>query len=166
MKNKTSKIFSAAYFACIISCILLSVYLVSDVWARYFSEAAGSDGARVTKWDVTAEFTGESRTFSLSQGKSTVSFPYSIINNSEVAITYHILLTIPDTVSLPDDVTFAVGNVTANKIDANVYCIQNIETLSPLCGEQRREMKITAKDFSSNMDLNAIQVKVIISQAD
>ncbi len=50
MKNKTSKLFSAVYFVCIISCILLSAFLVSEVWARYFKEAEGTDSARVARY--------------------------------------------------------------------------------------------------------------------
>ncbi len=50
MKNKTSKIFSAVYIFFIISCILLSAYLVFDVWARYFTKTDGTDSARAARY--------------------------------------------------------------------------------------------------------------------
>ncbi len=95
MKNKTSKIFSAVYFACIISCILLSALLVSEVWARYFSEASGNDGARVAKFEVQLK-PAESQEDMKFDGSThngdaqELIYNFSVISNSEVTVDYSI----------------------------------------------------------------------------
>ncbi len=54
MKNKLSKMLSVIYIFSIIGCILLVAYLTSDVAARYFTQATGSDSASVAKFEFTA----------------------------------------------------------------------------------------------------------------
>ncbi len=167
MKNRQSKIFGALYFACIISCVLLSAYLVSDVWGRYFSGTSGGDGARVARFDVSAESTmGDVIDLSFSENDPSVQYPYSITNNSEVAISYDIILTLPSVPDVPFNISFKVGDVSAEEIEDNVYCLKKVETIPANSGKQERKLEITTTNFDNGVDLKNIQVKIIISQVD
>ncbi len=91
MKRKYSRILSSLYFLCIISCVLLCGYLVSDTWARYFTEGGGEDSAKVANWDV--EVTSVSNSYSESDTAPTVTYVFNVENNSEVAMNCFVKIT-------------------------------------------------------------------------
>ncbi len=119
MKRNVAKITKVITVALWVSCVLLSCMLFSGVWGRYFSQADGSDGGRVAKFDVSAAFTGSIADFTLSEDAKTVSYPFSVTSNSEVAVSYDVVLTLPST--LPSGISFSIGSATLTVSVANSY---------------------------------------------
>ena len=76
----------------LIALLSSSLYLMSNLLAKYQTSKSGSDSARVAKFEIT-ETQGESQTqyldCTLSPGK-TYSYPVTITNSSEVTIEYKI----------------------------------------------------------------------------
>ncbi len=89
----------AMYAAAILLCLtLFSSYLMGGLYARYTTEATGSDGARVAKWHV--ELIGANKETNLNFNGSdyngtaeTLSYTFQVSSESEVAMTYSICIT-------------------------------------------------------------------------
>ncbi len=96
MRSRVSRILGTVYLACIVSCVLLSACLVANVCARYISEASGSAGARVVKWDVKMESSSTSMDFNGSEyagDTESAAYDFKVISNSEVAMEYSVVIT-------------------------------------------------------------------------
>ena len=77
--------------------VLLSVYLMDGLYARYKTSGDGADSARVAKFDVDVKFKdGENRvdfvTAKLAYDQATGTYTIVVDNNSEVAICYDIYI--------------------------------------------------------------------------
>ena len=74
---------------------LISVNLTSNLYAKYSTSAAGSDGARVAKFDVRATVDdSQPATIALTAGDSapTGTYTFTITNNSEVVIKNRVIV--------------------------------------------------------------------------
>ncbi|MBU5481400.1 hypothetical protein [Blautia sp. MSJ-19] len=78
-------------FAILLCFTLLSMWLLSNMYARYTTQASGEDSARVAKFNVTetGKLTQDIEDISIAPGGST-EYEVSVTNNSEVAISYSI----------------------------------------------------------------------------
>ena len=84
--------------ACLLVMVLLSVNMTSGLYARYATEATGSAGARVAKFDVASE---EKSEFSIDldfydPAKQTASIQFEVTSSSEVAVEYDVVLELPE----------------------------------------------------------------------
>lgn len=84
--------------ACLLVMVLFSVNLTSGLYARYATEATGSAGARVAKFDVASE---EKSEFSIDldfydPAKQTASIQFEVTSSSEVAVEYDVVLELPE----------------------------------------------------------------------
>lgn len=84
--------------ACLLVMVLFSVNLTSGLYARYATEATGSAGARVAKFDVASE---EKSEFSINldfydPAKQTASIQFEVTSSSEVAVEYDVVLELPE----------------------------------------------------------------------
>ncbi len=165
MKNKISKIVSALYFLCIISCILLSAYLVSDVAARFKTEASGSDSARAAKFSISAVvLEGQENDFALSFDKQTAIYSFKVSSDSEVSIEYDVILEFPSNV--PEGVKITIDDKTAS-VDGRICTIYNVGTFSAGNYEENEHtMKIEVSLFDEDSDLDGIKVTMVASQID
>ncbi len=165
MKNKTSKIVSALYFLCIVTCILLSAHLVSDVAARFKTEASGSDSARVAKFSVSAVVSeGQENDFALSFDKQTATYRFKVSSDSEVSVGYDVILEFP--ANVPEGVKITIDDKIAT-VDGKICTIYNVGTFSAgNYGEKEHTMKIEVSLFDEDSDLDGIKVTIVASQID
>ncbi len=163
MKRNVAKITKAITVALWVSCVVLSCILFSSVWGKYFTQGEGSDGGRVARFDVSASFTGASLDFMLSEDAGTATYPFSVTSNSEVAVAYDVVLTLPS--ALSGGVSFAIGSVapTANGL---VYTFSNVGTIQAGGGTNTHELVITATDFSEDATISGVQVEIVATQID
>lgn len=79
--------------ALIVLCMTaFSTSMLSGLYARYTAKNNGEDSARVAKFDVTAKWS-EDVTVDASLGQTNGEYKFTVTNNSEVAITYDLVLT-------------------------------------------------------------------------
>ena len=83
--------------ACLLVMVLFSVNMTSGLYARYATEATGSAGARVAKFDVASDKKSE---FSINldfydPAKQTASIQFAVTSSSEVAVEYDVVLELP-----------------------------------------------------------------------
>ncbi len=150
---------AATLVTTLLACLAVGVY------ARFFSTASGSDAARVARFDVSAVFMGTDTDFSLSEGAdtSTVSYPFSVTSNSEVAVSYDVVLTLPFV--LPNGITFTIDGVAPTPNEEGViYTFSNIGTITAIGGTNFHTLVITATEFSVEKTLDDIKVEIIASQ--
>jgi hypothetical protein len=84
--------------ACLLVMVLFSVNMTSGLYARYATEATGSAGARVAKFDVASDKKSE---FSINldfydPAKQTASIQFAVTSSSEVAVEYDVVLVLPE----------------------------------------------------------------------
>ena len=76
----------------LICLILLSVYFMDGLYARYVSNASGADSARVAKFDVDVAFDDgtDQVDATMTYNETTQTYEIVVTNRSEVAISYDI----------------------------------------------------------------------------
>ena len=145
-KNKFSSgqimIFVAGALFCL---MLISVSLMSGLYARYISNGEGDDTARVAKFDVATTVPNVDAQFINNTASGNVK-TLSVTNNSEVAVRCDLVLTFE--VPLPDYISITVGGttVTGNNTD-NVITFENVFSLAP-----NGDDADTTLTFSMNLD--------------
>lgn len=75
---------------------LISIYLLSGVYAKFSSSASGSDSARVAKFDVQIENLSATQVFNelgTTADAEQYDYKFKVVNNSEVAINYSLKVT-------------------------------------------------------------------------
>ncbi len=129
MCRNNGKMNIALFAAAVLLCLtLFTTHLTTGLYARYTTEASGSDGARVARFDVklTAVNGGSANMDGLTnedKETDTKTYDFSITNNSEVAVGYDITIRfsnpLPDgvvpTVSLKDKENVSAKTVTGQK---------------------------------------------------
>lgn len=84
--------------ACLLVMVLFSVNMTSGLYARYATEATGSAGARVAKFNVASETGGVELSIDLDfydPAKQTASIQFEVTSSSEVAVEYDVVLELP-----------------------------------------------------------------------
>ncbi len=170
MKRRILKLANGVCIICIISCILLSSYLASDVWARYFTVVSGSGSVSVAKWDVaTSVAEGQSTAFSLSNGSESATYSFAVTSRGEVALEYDVVLIFPEALTDPACISFIMqdmdGNsVTASTEDGKVYTFSNIGTFTANGGMNNHTLTIRANNFIYRINQSEIVVKIVARQ--
>lgn len=75
-------------FITLLCLVLTSFWLMCNIYARYTSEASGSDGARVARFDITQSGEATSRIKVNVYPGYSQSYKVSVTNRSEVAVEY------------------------------------------------------------------------------
>lgn len=79
--------------------------------AGYKTESSGVDSARVARFEVTAAPVNGQRTeFTLNSTTKSDSYSFTVTNGSETAVSYDVVVTVPDGKSLPNGVTVSLKN--------------------------------------------------------
>ncbi len=174
MKNMTTKLFSAVYFVCIISCILLSAYLVSDVWARYSTQSSGSASARVAKWDIQINaLPSEDMTFLGNMDdemKESLSYNFSVSSNSEVSAKYYI--TVEFSGRLDSAVDLDIDGIAGTPNEGRtVFTFANDWTFAPGSHSRDHTLTLTRTYFQNgqipeNFDGVGVSISVIAEQTN
>ncbi len=147
-------------------------YLGGRTYAHYNAQNSATGTITIASWNVTAAFTGENTEFTISEGETTT-YPFTVKSSSEVALSYDVILTLPDgTEDLTDIVSFVVVDAddesksTSATVDGLVYTFADVGRFNASADEQEKqhELSITAISGDEEIALSGIEVKVIASQ--
>lgn len=79
--------------------------------AGYRTESSGDDSARVARFEVTAApVNGQNTEFNLNSTTKSGNYRFTVTNGSETAVSYDVVVTVPDGKSLPNGVTVSLKN--------------------------------------------------------
>lgn len=143
--------------------------------AGYKTESSGDDSARVARFEVTAAPAGgQSTAFTLNSTTKSGNYSFTVTNNSETAVSYDVVVTVPDGKTMPNGVTVSLKNAAGNDVSrkdgetgSTEYTFPNagrFEAASP--AEQTLTLTFTAGDGASSGSVNGISVDVVATQID
>ena len=141
--------------------------------AGYRTENSGDDSARVARFEVTAApVNGQSTEFKLNSTTKSGNYSFTVTNGSETAVSYDVVVTVPDGKSLPNGVTVSLKNgdaTVSGQVDTTgrVYTFPNagtFEAASP--AEQTLTLTFTAVTGASSGSVSGISVDVVATQID
>ena len=141
--------------------------------AGYRTESTGEDSARVARFEVTAApVEGQSTAFKLDATHLSGSYSFTVTNGSETAVSYDVVVTVPDGKSLPNGVTVSLKNgVTAvRRADGetgSVYTFPNAGRFeAAIPAEQTLTLTFAAGTGASSGSVSNIRVDVVATQID
>lgn len=141
--------------------------------AGYRTENSGDDSARVARFEVTAApVNGQSTEFKLNSTTKSGNYSFTVTNGSETAVSYDVVVTVPDGKSLPNGVTVSLKNgdaTVSGQVDTTgrVYTFSNagkFEAASP--DTQNLTLTFTAGSGASSGSVRNISVDVVATQID
>ena len=141
--------------------------------AGYKTENSGDDSARVARFEVTAApVNGQSTEFTLNSTTKSGNYRFTVTNGSETAVSYDVVVTVPDGKSLPNGVTVSLKNgdkPVSGQVGTTgrVYTFSNagkFEAASP--AEQTLTLTFTAVTGASSGSVSGISVDVVATQID
>ena len=141
--------------------------------AGYRTENSGDDSARVARFEVTAApVEGQRTAFKLDATHLSDSYSFTVTNGSETAVSYDVVVTVPDEQTMPNGVTVSLKNVDTDVSrkdgeTGRVYTFPNagrFEAASP--AEQTLTLTFTAGTGASSGSVSGISVEVVATQID
>lgn len=141
--------------------------------AGYKTENSGGDSARVARFEVTAApVNGQSTEFNLNSTTKSGSYRFTVTNGSETAVSYDVVVTVPDGKSLPNGVTVSLKNGDATVsgqvvTTGSVYTFPNagiFKAASP--DTQNLTLTFMAGSGASSGSVSGISVDVVATQID
>ena len=141
--------------------------------AGYKTESTGEDSARVARFEVTAAPAGEQRTeFTLNSATKSGSYSFTVTNGSETAVSYDVVVTVPNNQTMPSGVTVSLSNgVTpvSGRVDTTgrIYTFSNAGTFEAAStAPQNLTLTFTAGTGASSGSVRNISVDVVATQID
>ena len=141
--------------------------------AGYRTESSGDDSARVARFEVTAApVEGQRTEFTLNSTTKSGSYSFTVTNGSETAVSYDVVVTVPDGETMPNGVTVSLKNgvkAVSRKVGetGSVYTFPNagiFKAASP--DTQNLMLTFTAGVGASSGSVNGISVDVVATQID
>ena len=141
--------------------------------AGYKTESTGEDSARVARFEVTAApVEGQRTAFKLDSTTKSGNYSFTVTNGSETAVSYDVVVTVPDGKSLPNGVTVSLKNgdaTVSGQVDTtgSVYTFPNagiFKAASP--DTQNLTLTFTAGTGASSGSVSGISVEVVATQID
>ena len=147
--------------------------------AGYKTENSGDDSARVARFNIeAAQADSQSTVFKLNSTTKSGSYSFTVTNGSgenvtETAVSYDVVVTVPDGKSLPNGVTVSLKNgdtTTVSRKDGetgSVYTFPNagiFKAASP--DTQNLTLTFTAGTGASSGSVSGISVEVVATQID
>ena len=141
--------------------------------AGYKTESSGDDSARVARFEVTAApAEGQSTAFKLNSTTKSGSYSFTVTNGSETAVSYDVVVTVPDGQTMPNGVTVSLSNggTDVSRKDGEtgrVYTFSNagiFKAASP--DTQNLTLTFTAGAGASSGSVGGISVDVVATQID
>ena len=138
--------------ACLLVMVLFSVNLTSGLYARYATEATGSAGARVAKFDVASE---EKSEFSIDldfydPAKQTASIQFEVTSSSEVAVEYDVVLELPE-----DIISLINSGVLIIKMGDNAVYVDTANNTVTFEGESFSPSEKVTQQHTITLSINA-----------
>lgn len=141
--------------------------------AGYKTEISGNDSARVARFNIeAAQAGGQSTAFKLDATHLSDSYSFTVTNGSETAVSYDVVVTVPDGKSLPNGVTVSLKNGDATVsgqvgTTGRVYTFPNAGRFEAASSaEQTLTLTFTAGTGASSGSVNGISVDVVATQID
>lgn len=141
--------------------------------AGYKTESSGDDSARVARFEVTAApVEGQSTEFKLNSTTKSGNYSFTVTNGSETAVSYDVVVTVPDGKSLPNGVTVSLKNgdaTVSGQVDTTgrVYTFPNAGTFEAASPDtQNLTLTFTAGTGASSGSVSGISVDVVATQID
>lgn len=141
--------------------------------AGYRTESSGDDSARVARFEVTAApVEGQSTEFKLNSTTKSGNYSFTVTNGSETAVSYDVVVTVPDGKSLPNGVTVSLKNgdaTVSGQVDTTgrVYTFPNAGTFEAASPDtQNLTLTFTAGTGASSGSVSGISVDVVATQID
>lgn len=141
--------------------------------AGYRTENSGDDSARVARFVVTAApVNGQSTEFKLNSTTKSGNYSFTVTNGSETAVSYDVVVTVPDGKSLPNGVTVSLKNGDATVsgqvgTTGRVYTFPNAGTFEAASqAEQTLTLTFAAGSGASSGSVSGISVDVVATQID
>lgn len=139
--------------------------------AGYKTENSGDDSARVARFAVTAAPAGGQRTeFTLDSTTKSGSYSFTVTNGSETAVSYDVVVTVPDGQTMPNGVTVSLSNgVTPVSGQVNttgrVYTFSNAGRFEA-ASTAPQNLTLTFTAGTANGSVSGISVDVVATQID
>lgn len=141
--------------------------------AGYKTENSGDDSARVARFEVTAApVNGQSTEFTLNSTTKSGNYRFTVTNGSETAVSYDVVVTVPDGKSLPNGVTVSLKNgdkPVSGQVGTTgrVYTFPNAGKFeAAIPAEQTLTLTFTAGTGASSGSVSGISVDVVATQID
>lgn len=141
--------------------------------AGYKTESNGDDSARVARFDVTAAPAGGQRTeFKLDATHLSDSYSFTVTNGSETAVSYDVVVKVPEGKTMPKGVTVSLSNdgtTFSSQVDTTgrVYTFSNAGRFEAASTDpQNLTLTFTAGTGASSGSVSGISVDVVATQID
>ena len=137
--------------ACILLCLtLFSIYLAGGLYAKYVNYSGSGDTARVAAFSVDVVPADNTLvTISVSKGEDKGTYEFDVVNESEVAVKYDILLTFAE--DLPDYLGVTLNGAVGNVLSPKEIMFENAGTIAPNAGAVNNSLvfKVDVDDYLS-----------------
>ena len=139
--------------------------------AGYKTENSGDDSARVARFEVTAApFNGQSTEFTLNSTTKSGNYRFTVTNGSETAVSYDVVVTVPDGQTMPNGVTVSLKNGDAAvsgqvNTTGRVYTFSNAGTFEAASTDPQN-LTLTFTAGTANGSVSRISVDVVATQID
>lgn len=142
--------------------------------AGYRTENSGDDSARVARFEVTAApAEGQSTAFKLNSTTKSGSYSFTVTNGSETAVSYDVVVTVPDGQTMPNGVTVSLTNAAGDvsretgETGNTVYTFPNAGIFeAAIPAKQTLTLTFTAGTGASSGSVSNISVDVVATQID
>lgn len=141
--------------------------------AGYKTEISGNDSARVARFEVTAApVNGQSTEFTLNSTTKSGNYRFTVTNGSETAVSYDVVVTVPDGKSLPNGVTVSLKNgdkPVSGQVGTTgrVYTFPNAGRFEAASTDpQNLTLTFAAGSGASSGSVSGISVDVVATQID
>ena len=143
--------------------------------AGYKTENSGDDSARVARFEVTAApVERQSTEFKLDATRLSDSYSFTVTNGSETAVSYDVVVTVPNGQTMPKGVTVSLKNAAGNDVSrkdgetgSTEYTFPNAGTFEAASPDtQNLTLTFTAGSGASSGSVNNISVDVVATQID
>lgn len=141
--------------------------------AGYRTENSGDDSARVARFEVTAApVEGQNTEFNLNSTTKSGNYRFTVTNGSETAVSYDVVVTVPDGKSLPNGVTVSLknGETAVRRADGetgSVYTFPNAGRFEAASTDpQNLTLTFAAGSGASSGSVRGVSVDVVATQID
>lgn len=141
--------------------------------AGYKTENSGDAGARVARFAVTAApVDGQSTAFKLDATHLSDSYSFTVTNGSETAVSYDVVVKVPEGKTMPKGVTVSLSNdgtTFSSQVDTTgrVYTFSNAGRFEAASTDpQNLTLTFTAGAGASSGSVSGISVDVVATQID
>ena len=137
--------------------------------AGYKTESTGENSARVARFDI--EAVGQNTTaFTLSPTNKSGNYSFTVTNNSETAVSYDVVVTVPNDQTMPSGVTVSLSNgvkPVSGRVDptGRIYTFSNAGRFEA-ASTAPQSLTLTFTAGNANGNVSGISVDVVATQID